>query len=165
VKVYQRALGAQLPNAVNTPETLGAAKRFPLGIAREDAEDVVRDPLFFTPDGKGLACLSAAPENCVLHILTVEPNDLYQAVDQATADLRAANTQAAEYCLVFDCFSRCTLLSDEFSQELTQLHAQLSPLAGNIAPQSALALGEIESDRNRLPEFYNKTTAVAVLHG
>jgi len=165
VDVYRRALGESLPAEVDTPEALGAAKRFPFGISKEGAEDVVRDPLFFTEDGKGLTCLSAIPENCVLHILTAAPEDLMDAVAQAAGDLRESNTGDARHCLVFDCFSRVTLLADDFNAELAKVTDQVAPLAGGVAPQGALALGEIASDGERLPEFHNKTMAVALLHG
>ena len=162
--VYRRALAVNLPEEVDTPECLGVTKRFPFGIARERAEDVVNDPLFFTPHGNGLACLSAVPEYCVLHILSATSENPVDAGYQAIDDLHAAGLNNADTALVFDCLSRCTLLGDGSGQELELLTEQLSPLAGS-ALQGALALAEIASDGITRPEFYNKTMTVALLHG
>ena len=162
LEVYRTVVGTDVANSLRDtfrPE----AKRFPFGISREDEEDVVRDPMALTDTG-GLVCLSDVPENSVMHILHGEVEGLVQAAEEATRDCFSIPIEAAAQSLIFDCYSRALLLGDNFSQELTAIANAMSESGNSQGPLGVLALGEIASDGNRLPEFHNKTVVVVRFH-
>ena len=161
ITVYRSLVGEEVANSLSRREDIPKAKRFPFGIAREDLEDVVRDPLLSTEQGE-LVVLSHVQEHSVLHILQADPESLIQAAAALAADF-AATDQGAR-CLLFDCYSRAMLLDRDFPKELRAFESTLQTKLTNCPVEGVLALGEIASDGNRLPDFHNKTMAAGVFY-
>ncbi len=159
--VYRALVGDQVADSLGRKEDVPEAKRYPFGIAREDLEDVVRDPLLSTEQGE-LVVLSYVPEHSVMHILEAEPERLIAAAGELAADF--TDTDQKTQCLLFDCFSRAKLLDKEFSKELLAFESVLQSKVAGCKVEGALALGEIASDGNRLPDFHNKTMAAGVFN-
>jgi len=161
VEVYKSVVGDSVATSLNDtyrPE----AKRYPFGIFREDEEDVVRDPMAITESG-GLLCLSDVAENSVMHVLHGKTEDLVEAageVSRACFEQPPVGGAESEQSLIFDCFSRALLLEEEISTELGAISAAMKAAGSATPPCGVLALGEIASTGERLPQYHNKTVVV-----
>lgn len=161
MSVYRNLVGDQVADSLTRKEDVPSAKRHPFGIAREDLEDVVRDPLLSTADGE-LVVLSDVPEHSVMRILEAEPERLIAAAGELAADF-ACRDDAAQV-LLFDCYSRAMLLDRAFPEEISVFARGLRSRLSGCTVEGALALGEIASDGERLPDFHNKTMAAGVFY-
>jgi hypothetical protein len=162
MSVYRSLVGDQIADSLGRGEDVPEAKRNPFGIAREDLEDVVRDPLLEINDGE-LMVLSGVPENSVMHTMRAD-NDKLIASAQELGNL-FCDSDGASSCLLFDCYSRAKLLADDFPKELHAFVNALNAKQPSCRVEGALALGEISSDGNRLPDFHNKTIAAGLFYG
>jgi len=162
MSVYRGLVGDQIANSLGRREDVPEAKRHPFGIAREDLEDVVRDPMMAINDGE-LVVLSGVPENSVMHIMKADNDKLVESA----RELGNVFSQGGEnsHCLLFDCYSRAKLLADAFPNELKAFVTALQEKMPGCSVEGALALGEIASDGNRLPDFHNKTIAAGLFYG
>ena len=75
-----------------------------------------------------------------------------------------ADQQEVESCLVMDCYSRAAFLGDRFNEELKVINTSVASALPGLKTEGVLALGEIASDGNRLPDMHNKTMAAALFH-
>ena len=162
VEVYKSVVGDNVATSLNDtyrPE----AKRYPFGIFRENEEDIVRDPMAITDSG-GLLCLSDVAENSVMHVLHGKTEDLVKAAGEVSRECFAqppVGSSDSEQSLIFDCFSRALLLEEEIAAELGAISAAMKAAGSNTPPCGVLALGEIASTGERLPQYHNKTVVVA----
>lgn len=164
-ELYRRVLHEVLPPTAASAHTLGEARRYPLGIAREGAEDVVRDPLVLDGRSGALTCLSDVPQHSVLHVLHGEATALIEAVATAVADLAAAcEDRPVDSLLVFHCMSREQALGDRFQEEFLHLRNCVRDAFGDCPIEGVMALGEIGADGLRRPEFHNKSVALRLVH-
>jgi hypothetical protein len=147
-QVYRRALVEYLSSSEvkdGDPLAPEVLKRYPFGIRREGAEDVVRDPLYFTEDG-ALVCQSDIAENSVLYVLEGTAEGL---INSARSVAEFDPLQPISLCWLFDCFTRSKLLGPSFTEELDAIRASIDRLGRNARIIGALALGEVASDGNR----------------
>lgn len=161
MKVYRELVGDHVADSLSRQEDVPEAKRYPFGIAREDLEDVVRDPLSATEAGE-LVVLSGIPEHSVIHVLKADNDRLIDSAAQLGSDFESGGS--VDSCLVFDCFSRARLLADDFPREIDAFVTALRAKQPNCRIEGALALGEISSNGDRFPEFHNKTIAAGLFH-
>ena len=164
LEYYKSLITAEAGREIPAEEFLLTAKHYPFGMYKEGQEDVVRDPLNVTDDGR-LACLSDVPQNSVVYLLKGEAEGLLGGARQVIADLTAApRRNNVRNCLIFDCYSRAKFLGDQFDEELKVLNEGIQKLMPEIEPLGVLALGEIASDGERAPNFHNKTCVVSALY-
>ena len=161
MKVYRELVGDHVADSLSRQEDVPEAKRYPFGIAREDLEDVVRDPLSATEAGE-LIVLSGIPEHSVIRVLKADNDKLIDAAAKLGGDFRGAGD--VDSCLVFDCFSRARLLGNDFPREIGAFVTALRTSHPDCRIEGALALGEISSNGERFPEFHNKTIAASLFH-
>ncbi len=135
----------------------GTAMRYPFGIYKEGAEDIVRDPLMVNEKGE-LVCVGEVPENSLLNILKGEPDSLIQAAAHAAKE---ACGKGIHCNMVADCISRTLFLGDDFSRELAAVKENLAVVGDQAIPAGMLTLGEIASYGETFLEFFNKTIVVA----
>jgi hypothetical protein len=146
-----------------TPRTYySIAARYPFGIVKESAEDVVRDPLAVTGQG-GLVCVGEVFENVALNILKGDAPSLIQAAAQAAAECGPIDCTSVCHCLIFDCVSRSLFHGDGFVRELEEVDQQVRSLRADAVPEGALSIGEIASTGEGYVDFLNKTTVVGAL--
>jgi len=138
------------------------AQRYPFGLIREDAEDIVRDPIAVDKNGI-LSCVGEIPENTVLNILRGEKDNLIHAA--AIAAVNCAENRPNKPCSFFivDCISRRLFLKESIKEELEAVCKHLSANGENIIPDGVFSIGEISSYGDGLVDFLNKTIVVGAL--
>lgn len=138
--------------------------RYPFGIIKEGAEDVVRDPIALTPAG-GLVCVGEIPENAALSILRGDPDALIAAAGHASAEALGNAAEPPYRAMVIDCVSRYAFLGPRFGEELAAVvNAIPAGARERMSIQGFLSLGEISSHGEGLVDFLNKTIVVGALH-
>ncbi len=158
--VYQEIVSRDLQTRFTLKQFADVGRTYPFGIVKENAENVVRDPVSVNAAGE-IVCVGEIPENTALNILRGRADQLIAAAGQAAADCRQRHAGPARLALVADCISRALYLGDRFADELRAVGASLdhpdSPLEG------MLTLGEISSFGEGFLEFFNKTIVVGAL--
>ncbi|MFO8085448.1 MAG: FIST N-terminal domain-containing protein [Desulfobacterales bacterium] len=131
------------------------AKSYPLGIAKLEAEMVVRDPII--EESGHLVCVGEIPVGSLIYILHGDINSL---VAGAASARRLAQQSAVDpeqiQCMFFaDCISRVLFMESAFEREMVAVDYGV-PLFG------ALTIGEIANNGNASLEFFNKTAVVGL---
>ncbi len=129
-EVYQEIIEADSGVKLPRDNFYSVAMGYPFGIYKEEAEDIVRDPIMTNEKGE-LICVGEVPENSLLNILKGETDSLIQAAGQAAKD---------------------------FGRELAAVKENLAGNQG--IPAGMLTLGEISSYGEAYLEFFNKTIVV-----
>lgn len=156
--VYREIVEPHAGQALEPGRFFETAKAYPFGMARLDAEFVVRDPIQIEEDS-GLRCVGSIPAGALVHILHGHPDELPAAARQARllAVHRLPEDVRPALDLFMDCISRALFLGDRFGDELRAVQPPDHPLAG------ALTLGEIAGHGRSYLEFHNKTAVLATL--
>jgi hypothetical protein len=134
---------------------LDIAKAYPFGIAKLDAEMVVRDPM---QEQQGeLVCIGEVPKGAFVHILYGRADTVIEAAGHALNLARLDFSQGKPGFMLFvDCISRVLFLGEEFNQEINAVASDELPMVG------ALTLGEIANNGHDYLEFYNKTSVIGL---
>lgn len=158
--VYHREIARLSSTPGEKADSSGYFAAHPLCIAREDGEDVMRDPLHITAANE-LVVLSDVTENAVMYLAEGDGDSLAEAARFAVDD--CGNPRDVERCLVIECFSRALLLGTDFARELGLVADRVACFT-DTPMEGVLGLGEIASNGQRCLEFHNKTFAIAVVH-
>ena len=134
------------------------AKAYPFGIAKLEAERVVRDPLMLSDDD-AIVCVGEVPEGSFVDVLNGDAESLIAAAGRARQlSLESFPKQSnPEIVFFIDCISRVLFLEEKFSLEIDAVWSADQPLVG------ACTIGEIANSGRDYLEFYNKTSVVAFL--
>lgn len=161
-EVYERHLAELGVGPLTDDDFYQVAKGHPFGIDKEGQEVIVRDPIRRTPSG-GLVFVSDVPENSVMHMLRSNAPELIEAAASAAGACRERVGGSPDLCLIADCYSRALFLGDHFADELDAVYHRLCDRCVECVPEGVLALGEIASDGEQMPELFNKTFVVGLL--
>ncbi len=162
-KVYIEALPPEYRDVPREQFWERVSQQFPVGLHKENSEDIIRDPLNVTPEG-GLVCMSEVPVNSVLYISDSQADRMVAAAGAVIAEV-AGRCDAVEDCLVCDCLARNLYLGDDYRNELDAISDGLAAAAPRLTAEGALVLGEIAGDGERALELHNKTFVVSVSRG
>ncbi|MGF1645282.1 MAG: FIST signal transduction protein [Thiotrichales bacterium] len=154
LETYSAALPERLRGVRADRFYAEVGSRYPLSIQQEGAEDVVRDPVAFTPDGS-LIVLSDIPQDSVMHMVHAGPEWLIRAAAKAVGELDGES--ACNRLLVADCYSRTLMMGTDFCRELATAERKARENVPATAMEGLLALGEIAGSAGRSLEFFNKT--------
>jgi len=155
-EVYCQHLFEYTGTRINEDNFPLLAPSYPFGIARLDAEMVIRDPTAL--DGNDILCLGDIPAGSYVHIMHGEEQQLFKAAAEAQKRAQATTGDNPGQCqLIMDCISRALLLGDRFEHELQAFAQPGLPMLG------ALTIGEIANHGDDYLEFYNKTAVVGIL--
>ncbi len=155
-QVYRQAVGA--PDLTREDFAAFAMVR-PLGIPQAEEQFVIRDPIQVREDGS-LVCVGEVPQNSIVRVMQGTKEDMVQAAREAAATARTqlGGVQVAG-AVLFDCVSRCLMLGEAFREEL----AAVQEVIGTDVPLiGCLTFGEIGALAGGLPQFHNKTLAMAL---
>lgn len=133
---------------------------FPLCIAKEGGEDVMRDPIG-QGDGDDIVVLTDVTENSVMYLARGDRETLIAAAVQGVDDCGAPGD--VERCFISDCYSRVLMMGDAFEDELRAVSRQLRGFT-DVTPEGVLALGEVANHGDQYLELFNKTFVVALTH-
>lgn len=131
--------------------------RYPLGIPDIHGNYLIRDPLFANDD-KSIDLVTEIPVNAVADIMKGNIADLIETA-RFVAKVAAQKVAKPEFALVFDCISRYLLMGKGFNREIRAIREAIGkelPMLG------VLTFGEVGSYAG-VPQFHNKTVAIAVL--
>lgn len=157
--VYRQVLETQIERPLR-PEELGSrvSHGFPLGMFKQNSEDIVRLPSAVTDDG-GMVCIGGIQMNSVVHILHGEPKSVIKAVDQTLQSCNSQITSPPTCNVVVDCVTRYWFLEELGSEELVAIQRSLAHF-GPAPVIGALFKGEIASDGLSSLELLNKSVAI-----
>lgn len=157
VDVCRKAVEAAVGERLTEADFFRRATHYPLGIAKMDAEMIVRD-LFHQKNGTGIRLVGDVPAGAYMYVLTAEDEDLIDAAARAGEMARQSlfGSDRPRLCLLMDCISREVLLKDKFRLEL-------EAIGGGRDLVGACSMGEIANTGKEFLEFYNKTAVVALL--
>lgn len=131
------------------------AKSYPLGIAKMDAEMVVRDPFMVT--NNMLHIVDTIHESEFISVLHGNMDSLLKGAENAIEIACSKTDDSMERTSVFciDCISRVLFMQDDFKEEL-KIIGKKSIVNG------ILSIGEIASADASFLEIYNKTVVVGI---
>ena len=160
--VYKEVVEEYASKELTQENFFSIAKGFPFGMTKEQAENVVRDPIAVNEKGE-LICVGEVPENSILEILQGKNETLIEAAKSAAKDCLTEEIKV-EQSLVFDCISRVLFLENDFEKELHAIEDAVRELTTTCNFEGALTLGEISSHGQGTLEFFNKTIVVSLLY-
>ena len=154
-EVYREVVEQHSGKSFDTMAFFDIAKAYPFGIAKLDAEMVVRDPM--REERGDLICVGEVPKGAFVHILYGRPDTVIEAAGHALNLARLEFSQEEPGLMLFvDCISRVLFLGDDFNQEISAVASNEIPMVG------ALTLGEIANNGHDYLEFYNKTSVIGL---
>ncbi|SFI32417.1 FIST N domain-containing protein [Tindallia magadiensis] len=160
--IYQEIVEALSGKRFQDHDFFHIAKAYPLGIAYQDLEMFVRDPIGISAENH-LVCVGDIPTNSIVYVLHGNTESLLagakETVETATKAFELATQkqiQEASVTLVIDCISRALFWGKAFSTELNAIKG---------APKviGALTLGEFANIRRDYLAFHNKTIMTSFL--
>ncbi|MFA5203874.1 MAG: FIST C-terminal domain-containing protein [Lentisphaeria bacterium] len=162
-EVYREAIQDDSGQLLQKEDFLSVAKSYPLGLLKEGAENVVRDPVAVT-DAGDLVCVGEVPEHAALDLLKGRPEWLVAAAAQAAADCQLPRDATPRQSLVMDCISRRLFLNEAIADEMAAIQRQMQQAAPGLPLKGALTIGEIASYGEGYLEFFNKTVVTGLLY-
>ncbi len=131
------------------------AKSYPLGIAKIDAEMVVRDP--YMEKDNMLYVVDAVKEGEYVEILHGNMQSLLIGAAKAReiAMLKLETKDKLESVFCIDCISRVLFMQDSFKEELIVV-------GKNADVYGILTIGEIANSEESFLEIYNKTVVIGI---
>ena len=157
---YREQVVATNPAFKDRPVFPDLNSSFPLCIAKEGGEDVVRDPIALS-DNDEIRFLSDVPENSAMFLAQGNNDSLIEAAREAAQNCERGFK--LEHCFISDCYSRTLKLGADYDLELETVASTLNRFT-NVIPEGVLAMGEIANNGNQYLELFNKTIVVAVTH-
>ena len=158
LEVYRRAIETCQNMPFDLANFSAVASSHPFGIARLNAEFVVRDPIATREDG-GLICVGDVPRGALVHIMNGNMNTLLEAARKVRQMVDAITPAGAALGvdIFMDCISRSLFMGDAIASELAAVRHADRPMIG------AFTLGEIANSKHEYLEFHNKTAVVAAI--
>lgn len=157
---YRNQVGKQTPSLRDNPVFPDLSSIYPLCIAKEGSEDIMRDPMYIT-EADEVVVLSEVTVNSVMYLAHGDRNSLIEAARQAVEDCGAVAD--VECCFISDCYSRVLMLGDDFNRELDTVSNAVAAIT-DVKLEGVQALGEIAANGTQKLEFLNKTFVVGLLH-
>lgn len=154
--VYRRIVERHSRLSFESTPFFDIARAYPLGIARMDAEMVVRDPIF--TEYEALICVGEVPEGTYVHVMNGDMRSLIAGAEEARKAAFRVYTGKEDHPVLFlmDCISRVLFMEEHFKLEILAL-------SQNGCTFGALSLGEIANTGESSLEFYNKTVVAGLL--
>lgn len=152
LEVYREIVEKHAGQKIDEADFFNTAKSYPLGIAKIDAERIIRDP--FAIQENGLLLVDPIQEGEMVCVMHGNIESLLNGAALATerAIVKSNPNQQQMFCI--DCISRVLFMQNEFYKEI-------ETIAGNKQINGVLTIGEIANDGDAYLEMYNKTVVVA----
>lgn len=157
-RFYRQQVAMQEPALADKPIFPDLNSKYPLGVAKEGSEDIIRDPIRTTRDDE-LEVLSDVPENALMYLASGDRDSLFEAAREAVADCGAPSGIAS--CFISDCYSRALMLGQAFERELEIVTHALAEHT-DVVPEGVMAMGEVAANGTQKLELFNKTIVVGL---
>jgi hypothetical protein len=157
-RFFLNQVGLKNPSLRDKPVFPDIGSNYPLCIAKEGSEDIMRDPMYIN-DADEVVVLSDVAENSVMYLAHGDRDTLIEAARMAVEDCGAPKN--TDLCFVSDCYSRVLMLGKDFNRELDTARAALQ---ADVILEGVQALGEIAANGGQKLEFFNKTFVIGLLH-
>ncbi|MCG9900765.1 MAG: FIST C-terminal domain-containing protein [Hydrotalea sp.] len=151
-EVYREIVEKHAGSSIDEKDFFNTAKSYPLGIAKIDAERIIRDP--FAIKENGLLLVDPIQEGEMVCVMHGNIESLLQGAALATQRANAKSTVQQNQLFCIDCISRVLFMQDEFYKEI-------ETISNTRKINGALTIGEIANDGDVYLEMYNKTIVVA----
>ena len=154
-KLYAEILSEHCGKEVEKSDLAQMFGSYPFGIAKLDAEMVVRDP--YKVEDEKLITLDMVEQGSYVTVLYGNLESLLSGADKARS-LACDNIEKQSSTNIFlvDCISRVLFMGDKYEEELKCLDPHKNSFG-------ALTLGEIANNGDAYLEIYNKTAVVCAL--
>lgn len=131
------------------------AKSYPLGVAKLDAENVVRDP--FKVTNNTIHLIDNINEGEYIEILHGDMQSLLNGAKKARekAFSKVEKTSNSSFIFCVDCISRALYMQQDFTKEL-------EIISENTNASGVLSIGEIANSEDSFLEIYNKTIVFSI---
>lgn len=155
LELYTEVVTQHSGTLFNYDDFFNSVKSYPFGIAKLDAEMVVRDP--FKYEETSIFTLDNVEQGSYVSILFGNKENLLNGAH--SANIRSNFRHNTEHCdtLIIDCISRALFLGDNLNKELKLLDPDGTAFG-------ALTLGEIANNGDSYLEIFNKTAVVCSMH-
>lgn len=153
--VYREIVEMHSGHSFSKTPFFDLAKSYPLGIAKLEAEMVVRDPII--EESGQLICVGEVPTGSLIHIMHGDIESLVAGAAKARQLAIQSEFAGERVNAMFfaDCISRVLFMESSFDREIAAVEYGV-PLFG------ALTIGEIANNGDACLEFLNKTAVVGL---
>jgi hypothetical protein len=152
LEVYREIVESHAGKKLDEADFFNTAKSYPLGIAKIDAERIIRDP--FAIKDNGLLLVDPIQEGEMVCVMHGNIESLLQGAALATQRANSKSNPHQQQLFCIDCISRVLFMQDEFYKEIETVNSSRQI-------NGALTIGEIANDGDAYLEMYNKTIVVA----
>jgi hypothetical protein len=147
-EVYRKLIQTHSGEQISTDNFFEVAKSYPLGMAKLEADFVVRDPI--TSDGTSITIIDEIPVGEFVYLLHGKESNLIEGAKEALDQVHIQH-DGPLFCI--DCISRILFLGGAFNKELESISKR--PVHG------ILAIGELANSGNTYLEIFNKTIVIS----
>lgn len=137
---------------------VNVGSEFPMQLQRDNADPVLRAPLFANKTDRSLVCAGSVPEGSKIRFSLPPDFDVIDKVVAECNDVKEREQPKGEAMVMFSCKARHLSLGPLVSEEIDQVKKVWNtPMAGFFS------YGEIGKSSNGKHEFHNNTCSLVVL--
>lgn len=137
---------------------MNVGSEFPMQLQREDAEPVIRAPLFANKEDRSLVCAGSVPQGSRIRFSLPPDYNVIEKVIEECKEIKEKELPIAEAMIMFSCKARHLSLGPMVSDEIDQVKEVWdAPMAGFFS------YGEMGKASQGKHEFHNNTCSLVVI--
>lgn len=137
---------------------MNVGSEFPMQLQREDAEPVIRAPLFANKEDRSLVCAGSVPQGSKVRFSLPPDYNVIEKVIEECREIKEKELPEAEAMIMFSCKARHLSLGPMVSDEIDQVKDVWdAPMAGFFS------YGEMGKASKGKHEFHNNTCSLVVI--
>lgn len=137
---------------------INVGSEFPMQLQRENAEPVIRAPLFANKEDRSLVCAGSVPQGSKVRFSLPPDYNVIEKVVEECQGVKEREMPTADAMIMFSCKARHLSLGPMVSDEIDQIkEVWNTPMAGFFS------YGEMGKASKGIHEFHNNTCSLVVL--